>query len=502
MKLNIDPRTLSLLNKLGSFLTEQATKSYIVGGFVRDILLERASADIDIAVSGDALVTALKIASAFGGKYIPLDESNGIGRVVLPQTDEDTSQDKWTLDLTTFGNSIEENLSGRDFTIDAIAVDLDELIRNPNDITLIDPTDGRDDLDMEIIRMVSPDIFNADAARLLRAIRLTAELNFKIDEKTEALIRHQCLLVQEVSGERIREELLRLFSVPQTEELIYHFDDLGLLGAIIPELVLAKGVDQPNEHFWNVFDHSMKTVVAVEFLLRHGDWKYYSADIRNSVPWSEELADYFASDISRGSSRMALIRIAALLHDVAKPQTKAVNDKGRMRFLGHAEDGAVITATILKRLKFSNKETRLVETMVRYHLRPGQISREEEMPSHRAIYRYFRDTGEAAINTLFLSLADHLAARGPQLKPNHWKRHSQIVNYMLTKRFEETIITPPKLVDGNDLINILGMSPGPSIGEYLEQIREAQVTGELTSREEALSYVKKHIQQGSVQQIC
>jgi poly(A) polymerase len=332
-------------------------------------------------------------------------------------------------------------------------------------------------------------------------MRLAAELSFNIDKKTEALIQRQSYLIAKVAGERVREELLRLLAIPQSEQLLPYLDKLGLITAMIPELTPEKGVEQPKEHFWNVFDHSLKTVIAVDFLLRQGTWpkdsgsdkKQANEEILTAVPWSAELAQHFDLEVSSGSTRRLLLKVAALLHDIAKPQTKAIDAQGRMRFLGHAGEGAVITATTLERLRFSAKEVKLVETMVRHHLRPGQLS-QDGLPSHRAIYRYFRDTGEAGIDILFLSLADHLATRGPQLNMAHWQEHCQIVNYILTQRFEqEALVVPPKLVDGHDLINIFAMSPGPKIGEFLEQVREAQASGELTTIDEALSYIRERL---------
>ena len=148
---------------------------------------------------------------------------------------------------------------------------------------------------------------------------------------------------------------------------------------------------------------------------------------------------------------------------------------------------------ILERLRFSGKEVKLVEAMVRHHLRPTQMS-QNELPSRRAIYRYFRDTGEAGIDILFLSLADHLATRGPHLNLAQWRGHAQIVEYVLAQRFqEESLVTPPKLVNGHDLINIFGMSPGPELGQLLEAVREAQASGEIATRDEALAYVRDHL---------
>ncbi|GAH25854.1 unnamed protein product, partial [marine sediment metagenome] len=351
------------------------------------------------------------------------------------------------------------------------------------------------------IRTVAETAFESDAARLLRAVRLAAELGFSIDKETEALIQRQSYLIARVAGERVREELLRLLAIPQAGQLLPYLDKLGLITAMLPELAQAKGVEQPKEHFWNVFDHSLKTVIAVDFLLRQGAWpkgpgsgeKHTGEEILAAAPWSAELAQHFALEVSSSSTRRLLLKLAALLHDIAKPQTKAIDAQGRMRFLGHAKEGAATTATILERLRFSAKEVKLVETMVRYHLRPGQMG-QNELPSPRAIYRYFRDTEEAGIDILFLSLADHLATRGPQLNMAQWLEHARIVNYVLTQRFEQAaLVVPPKLVDGHDLIDIFGMSPGPKIGEFLEQVREAQASGELATREEALSYIREHL---------
>jgi len=160
-----------------------------------------------------------------------------------------------------------------------------------------------------------------------------------------------------------------------------------------------------------------------------------------------------------------------------------------MRFFGHAKEGAATVANILERLRFSAKELKLVETMVKHHLRPVQLS-QHDLPSQRAIYRYFRDTGEAGIETLFLSLADHLATRGPRLDITNWQEHAQMVDYVLNQRFkQQSLVAPPKLVSGHDLIKLFGLSPGPKIGQILEAIREAQASGEVSTRQEALSYI-------------
>jgi len=493
----------SLLTTVSDLLAKQDIQSYVVGGFVRDVLLGRDTADIDIAIEADAVKIAPNIATALGGKYVLLNEINKVSRVVL--INKEARQ--WKLDFSTVEGSIDQDLARRDFTINAMAINLKEIANQPHLPTLsplkktdkalpkppvlIDPFHGWDDLHRKVIRVVAESAFKADAARLLRAVRLAAELDFVIDSETEALIQRYSHLAAGIAGERVREELLRLLAVPQAEQLLPYFDKLGLLTAVIPELAQTKQVEQPKEHCWDVFEHSLKTVVTVDFLLRQGIWEYTNEEVLAAAPWSAVLKTHFDLEISSGSSRRLLLKLAALLHDVAKPQTKNIDTSGRMRFLGHGKEGAAIVTSILERLRFTNKEIRLVEFMVKYHLRPTQMSH-GELPSRRAIYRYFRDTEKAGIDILFLSLADHLATRGPLLNLAQWREHTQMTDYVLTQCFkQETVVAPPKLIDGHDLINIYGINPGPEIGKLLETVREAQASGEITTRQEALSYIER-----------
>ncbi|MDP3879919.1 MAG: HD domain-containing protein [Dehalococcoidales bacterium] len=484
-----------ILDRVSDIIIGQCVESYIVGGLVRDALLGRDTADIDLAVAPDALEIAPRVAGALGGKYVLLDRENRIGRVILPDSEPAPCGRRWELDFSTLAGDIEHDLARRDFTINAMAVDLGQLRQGPAVALIIDPFYGQEDLKQGVIRAVNESSLPADAVRLLRAVRLVAELGFSIDPETEAQIRHHSSLITTIAGERIKEELLRLLAFPGNERILTYLDDLGLLTEILPPLAAAKGIEQPKEHFWDVFEHSLKTVTAVDFLLRQGRWEYADGEVIAAVPWSATLAGHFAQEVSGGSTRRTLLKLAALLHDVAKPQTKSIEAGGRVRFLGHALDGASIAAGLLAKLRFSAREIKLVETLIQHHLRPGQMS-QGQLPTHRAIYRYFRDSGDAGIDTLFLSLADHLAARGPGLDLSHWQEHARTVEYVLSRRFEqESIVHPPKLVDGHDLINIFDINPGPEVGVVLEAVREAQASGEVTTREEALKYIEKLLEE-------
>ena len=479
----IDAPAQKALANIADFLKYHSVSGYLVGGFVRDALLGRETADIDIAVGADVLEIGPQLADSLQGKFVLLDEINRIGRIILPD---------WTIDVASFNGKIEDDLKRRDFTINAMAVDLQQLISEKQNTVLIDLFGGRLDLDRGIIKMVSATIFRDDPVRLLRAQRLAAELDFTIDRQAEAEMEKAAPLIATVPGERVREELLRLLNASHGGQVFADMEKWGLLTALIPELLPLKGVEQPKEHHWDVFEHSLKTVSAVDFILHRGAWEYQNPAVLTAVPWNETIAEYFDRPVSSGSTGRSLLKLAALLHDIAKPQTKAFDENGRIRFLGHPETGAEAVESILERLRFSTKEVRLVTLMVKYHMRPTQLS-QDAMPTARAIYRYFRDTGDAGIDTLYLSLADHLAARGPGLLPDQWEYHTGLVAYVLKQHSRQKETGPVKLVDGNDLINIFGMKPGAEVGALLEEIKEGQAAGEVMDREAALEYVRKYL---------
>jgi poly(A) polymerase len=260
---------------------------------------------------------------------------------------------------------------------------------------------------------------------------------------------------------------------------------------LVPELAPAKGIDQPHAHGYDVFEHSLHTVSAVEFVLREGAWEYGGAELPAVLPWPEGIEQYFNQGINSGSTGRTLLKLAALLHDIAKPQTKSM-DESRARFLGHQEKGAAAAAAIMERLRFSNREIQLAELLIKYHLRPTQMSYSGGLPTSRAIYRFFRDTGEAGIDILYLSLADHLAARGPALDINEYREHARMTSYVLEKHFEQAgPSAPPRMIDGRDVMEALRLPAGPVIGELLENLREAQAAGEVTDKAQALEFIER-----------
>jgi poly(A) polymerase len=159
-----------------------------------------------------------------------------------------------------------------------------------------------------------------------------------------------------------------------------------------------------------------------------------------------------------------------------------------------SQEGAEVVRDIMERLKFSTREREMACGMVEHHLRPGQLARDNELPTRHAIYRYFRDTGDVAMDTIFLNLADHLAARGPMIEYDKWREHADTLRYVIEERFKvDSVTKPTKLIDGNDIIDKCGVAPGPEIGSLLEAVREAQAAGEVSTKEEALLFVQRSL---------
>jgi poly(A) polymerase len=182
-----------------------------------------------------------------------------------------------------------------------------------------------------------------------------------------------------------------------------------------------------------------------------------------------------------------------LLHDVSKPETKSIETDGRVRFLGHPEQGAVKARAICNRLRFGSRETHFVSLLVEEHLRPTMLAAARQLPSRRALYRFFRDLGEAAPACLVLSLADAAGATGPRLQPDRWRGHVAYAAHVLAAQAELNIPAEKaeRLISGRDLIDELGMEPGPELGRVLDAVYEAIAVGEVTSREAALDHARR-----------
>ncbi len=478
-------------------LLPDATKVWLVGGAVRDVLLNRRVHDLDFAVDGDGLAIARRVADALGGAFYALDVERGAGRVILKAA-EGIGQ---TLDFARLrGADIFADLAGRDFTINAIAVPLGA----PD--SCLDPLHGVADLRAKLVRACSPTAIGDDPIRGVRAVRIAAQLNFKIETGTRAAVKAHAHELGRVSAERVRDEFIRCLGGPQPAASLRALDLLGLLAQIVPELKATQGLAQSPPHTLDVWEHTLAVVTRlaeVIYLLGPAHDVDAASDLtaglvsvrlgRYRGPISARLAEPLAGD---RPTRWVLM-LAALLHDAAKPEARSVEADGRIRFLGHEGRSAALTAEVLTRLKFSTDEVRYAQAVVAHHMRPRQLTREGE-PHARAIYRFFRDTGAAGVDIVLLSLADFLGKYGGQPPPqDEWAHHVAGCAKMLEAYFEkrEVIIAPPPLINGDDLMRELGLRPGPQIGQLLEAVREAQAAGEVRDRDGALSLARRGLEQ-------
>ncbi len=490
----MDTRTLELLRATTQHFSEHQREAYLVGGSIRNILLSESCTDWDIATDGDAPLLARTLANKLKGHYIHLHDK--ASRVVVKGEGQEI-----VFDISPFkGDSLEEDLSQRDFTINAIAAPLDEVVRyfevgearlpvqetgreRSEPLHLADPLNGLADIEARRLKVVDDGVFRGDPLRMLRAVRLRMHYKLTIDTWTEGLIRRDAALLTLAAAERVHDELYAILEPEGATGQLRYLDELRLLTVLIPEFVPARRMRQPGPHYWDVLEHSMESVGALERLAGmiqidgEGDWEEIHALLREA----EEQRIFRLVDLT-----MPRMKLAALLHDIGKPVTYTVDEDGGVHFYHHQQAGVPLVRQIMARLGASVQDRRLVELVTAHHMRPGQLARVEAV-TPRAIRHYFVDLGPTGIAVALFSLADHLATLGPQPLTGSWERHLAVVHLLLTQYIRERErILPPRLVSAEELMRRLKLVPGPLIGQLLEQIADAQAEGFVQSKEEAL----------------
>jgi len=486
----------TLLGRVARWLREEGAEAYLVGGSVRDALLGRpadALHDLDFAVPKGGLTLARRLANRLGGAFFPLDAERDTGRVVLTKPDGR----RFYLDFAQWrGDSLKADLADRDFTINAMALD----VTQEGKASLIDPFGGQIDLTGGVVRAVTEQSFAHDPARTLRAARMEAELGFRIEAHTETLLRQAIPWLDRVSRERVRDELARIIAAPGARGHVRRLDELGLLAAVLPEVVALKGVTQSLPHRADVYTHTLQVLEALEGLFA---WLWPEVGyaslaeeaakaVDHLTPWCGPLRRHLSQPTSGDRLRATLLKLAALFHDAGKSETHHEDETGRIRFPSHEGKGAVIAARALRRLRFSSEEADLVRTTVTHHLRPLHLSQAEAV-TRRAVYRFFRDTGATGVDVALLGLSDHLGTHGEALNLLEWQHALDVAATLLEGYFgrHQEVISPPKLISGRDLISEFDLVPGPRVGELLERVREAQAEGLVSTHEEALALVQE-----------
>lgn len=466
----------------------------LVGGAVRDALLQKESHDLDFAVPRGALKLARKVANALDGAFYKLDDEHETGRVVLTEPDGS----RYELDFAVFrGATLEDDLLGRDFTLNALAVPLHQ----PQE--LHDPLGGLNDLYHKRLKACSADSLRADPVRALRAVRLASAFGFQIEAETRALIKQAVPGLAEVSAERIRDELFKILALPKLHASLRALDLLGVLPEVLPELTDLKGVAQSKPHIYDAWEHTLKVVDALETVLAilGADYPEEGAgDLHTGLValhlgrFRAQITEHLNTPLATDRPYRPLLMLAALFHDTGKPHTASAEADGRIRFLGHEKVGMELVEGRAVLLHLSNHEIERLNAIVANHMRPNLLGRDPEGLTRRAVYRYFRDTGPAGVDTCLLSIADQLGMHGPTLDQAAFARHLEVQRALLEawwERPEEVLPTP--LLDGNDLMRQFGLKPGPRIGELLDLVREGQAVGEIKTKGDAYKAIEEHL---------
>jgi putative nucleotidyltransferase with HDIG domain len=495
--LGFSPPVQQILERIVTALPP-GTPAYLVGGAVRDLLCSRPTHDLDFVLPENAIRTGRQLANALDTAFYPLDPVRDTGRLIL----NDEHLGRLVIDVTAFrASDLESDLRDRDFTINAIAIDL----RHPEQ--LIDPLGGARDLQRRVLRTCASQALENDPIRILRAVRLSIEFALRITPETTHLIRQAMPGLAEVSPERMRGEFFRILDGPAPASGIRILDILGALPYLLPELTVLKGVTQSPPHTFDVWDHTLATLHELGNLLnvlKHehtpetaASWALGLVSLRLGR-FREQLRHHLEIQLNPERSKSSLLRLAALLHDIAKPQAILTDPDGSIHFYNHDRIGEKICRKRSRALRLSNPEIELLASIVRYHMRPINLASSHELPSRRAIYRFFRAAGASGVEVCLLSLADTLATYGPTLPKPTWIRQVDVVRELLEAWWEqpEKIIAPLALVNGSDLMGQFNLNPGPQVGQLLEMIREAQAAGELHDRAQALAFVRSKLDQG------
>ena len=416
-----------LVKKVLAALEAGGFQAYVVGGAIRDLLTQTPVTDWDFTTNAtpeqiQSLFPDSFYDNRFGTVGVAAKHLGGSGEEVYEITTfrtESGYSDRRRPDQVSWGKTIAEDLKRRDFTINALALTAKKEI--------IDPFKGRQDLQDKIVRAVGDPNrrFQEDALRMMRAIRIASQLGFSLESKTLAAITKNSALINQISAERIRDELLKIIASPFPKEGILLMFNAGLLNHILPELIATRGVSQSGHHTKDVWNHSLDSLAA--------------------CPAAEPI-----------------VRLATLLHDVGKPQVKALGGKNtEVTFYNHEVVGARMAKAIARRLKFSNQQTNLLWLLVRW-----QMYQYEPKMTDKAIRRFITRVGRDNIDRMIMLRVGDRIGGGSKASSWRLREFQERIKQVLYKPFDINDLK----VDGNDVMKLLKLTPGPRIGEILKKL--------------------------------
>lgn len=451
------------MNIRDDFVLKEINEGYLVGGSIRDLFTKHCVfCDRDISIKG-AENFARKIANKWDGTFIELDSENKIYRVVLP--------DKINfLDISELqGNSIEEDLKRRDFTINAIAYDL-------ANNEFIDVTGGLKDLKNKVLRHIDDKNFEDDPLRILRAFRFYAVTGFKMTIELENALKKYLPLALNPAKERINYEIMKLFGGDFASGALLKMDEFGLLEKIFPCVTEMKKVPPNTHHHLDLFHHVVETVRQIEILY-------------NKISGFEK--EHLDEIDFGGFPRINHLKLAGFLHDIGKFSTWTIEESGRHRFIKHDDVGSKMVVPLLRDLKFSKKQIEYISCMIKNHIYPSNVIVAPSL-NDKVMMRYVRKMGDNVVDNIILAKADRLSARGVDITEEIVNANisglDKLLDFYLSKK--DSLAPLPKLIDGREIMEILNIKPSPKLGEIINAINEAQLNGDITTHEEAVNYIK------------
>ena len=455
--------------------------AYAVGGYVRDRLLALETADVDVVVTGAVREIAERVGAQFRAAVVPLHEEQPTIRLAFP--------DRSHIDLagprgqatpasleppggrvggqgsapqvqaSPGPEDVVADLRARDFTVNAMAVPVAAVVRPDWRQHVIDPTCGLDDLDRRLVRATGPAIWENDPVRLWRALRLAAQLGFELDHTAEAGLREHAALAATVAPERIRDELFALLARADAHLWLARAAELGLLFGVLPQLAALQSLAQGGYHHLDGWHHTLAVVEQIHELGQKAPGL--------TATHQKKLGKVLAKPVAGGRPRLALLKLAGLLHDVGKPAARTEDDEGRVHFYGHEKVSAAMAQDAGRRLRLGRREVEYLQTVTGLHMHPALLAQQEEI-SRRAAHRFFRKAGNHAPDILILAWADRLSARGPATSPEHIERVERSIRWLLGEWLEGGPLSHPQPpVGARAIMRRYGLEPGPEVGRAL-----------------------------------
>jgi len=462
--MKVDLKNDEILNKIASAFDEEI---YLVGGAVRDFLNNVIPADRDLVVlNADAKDFSKRLCNLFDGTFIELDSENEIYRVVLKDK-------KNYLDITKpTGETLEDDLKSRDLTINSLAVNL-----KTGELT--DVSGGLEDFKNGILRSNGEKSITDDPLRILRFYRFMAIYGFEIEPKTLKYAQKHKELLKLPARERVIYEIMRLFEGKYSDRALLKMDEIGILEQLFPFVAEYKKVPPNTHHHLDLFNHCIETVKQIQNIYENS---------------ALEVKEHFENTDFGQTNRLSHLKFAGFLHDMGKFSTWTIDEDGRHRFIKHDDVGSRLAGEFLKQNKFSKKQISYLTKMIKYHIYPSGVMSAPEI-NDKVMMRFVRKMEDDALDIITLAKADRLSARGEVISDDMVEKNisslNKLQNFYLEKK--ETLKPLEKLLSGNEIMEILNIKPSSKLGEVVSALHEAQLSGDVTDKDEAVEFIKEYI---------